>query len=434
MTSWDVARVRRWLCDAGFGEYAPLFCDQHRVDGQVLLMLTEHDLRTPPINIRVLGDVKRLWLRLQQLQGAAAPRAGSAAWGEPVASLPGSPVRVRRVVPSDSTDSEAVEEAPERERALLGYATSLRPERFKAVISMCYLLLVTWITSIVMVIVHDRVPDMKKYPPLPDIFLDNIPHIPWAFGICELIGTTLLLIWCVVLFCHKHRFILMRRFNSLCGTVYLLRCVTMLITSLSVPGAHLKCAPRAYGNMYDKLSQAYTIWHNAGLSIQGVRTCGDYMFSGHTVALTMLNFFITEYTPRRIYFLHTFTWLLNVFGVFFILSAHEHYSIDVFIAFYITSRLFMYYHTLSNNNVRAVGVRRQRAEKRQRIWFPLFSYFEANVNGTVPNEFEWPLTLADVRVVVGRVVEWAKARMARSKDEENGAKMSHRPSKKRRQR
>ena len=56
-------------------------------------------------------------------------------------------------------------------------------------------------------------------------------------------------------------------------------------------------------------------------------------------------------TPRRIYFLHTFTWLLNVFGVFFILSAHEHYSIDVFIAFYITSRLFMYYHTLANNQV-----------------------------------------------------------------------------------
>lgn len=53
----------------------------------------------------------------------------------------------------------------------------------------------TWITAIVMVIVHERVPDMKRYPPLPDIFLDNVPHIPWAFCMCELTGTVLFIIW-----------------------------------------------------------------------------------------------------------------------------------------------------------------------------------------------------------------------------------------------
>ena len=56
------------------------------------------------------------------------------------------------------------------------------------------------------------------------------------------------------------------------------------------------------------------------------------MFSGHTVSLTLVNFFITEYTSRRI----------------LILAVHKHYSIDVFIAFYITSRLFLYYNTLVN--------------------------------------------------------------------------------------
>ena len=122
-----------------------------------------------------------------------------------------------------------------------------------------------------------------------------------------------------------------------------------------------------------------------------MRTCGDYMFSGHTVTLTLLNFFITDYTSRRIHFLHTFTWICNVFGIFFILAAHEHYSIDVFVAFYITSRLFLYYHTLANNKgaVSRVG---------QRSWFyfPLFYFFESNIDGKVPNEFEYPVTHRDL--------------------------------------
>lgn len=93
-------------------------------------------------------------------------------------------------------------------------------------------------------------------------------------------------------------------------------------------------------------------------------------------------------TPRDIYLLHTFTWMLNCFGIFFILSGHEHYSIDVFIAFYITSRLFLYYHTLANNQSLM-----QRDTGRTRIWFPLFSFFESDVDGIVPNEYESPLVV-----------------------------------------
>ena len=41
-----------------------------------------------------------------------------------------------------------------------------------------------------------------------------------------------------------YRFIIMRRLFALTGTVFMLRCVTMLITSLSVPGEHLTCVPQ----------------------------------------------------------------------------------------------------------------------------------------------------------------------------------------------
>lgn len=112
------------------------------------------------------------------------------------------------------------------------------------------------------------------------------------------------------------------------------------------------------------------------------------MFSGHTTVITMLNFFITEYTPCRLHRLHNFTWVLNVFGVFFILAAHEHYSIDVFIAVYITSRLFLYYHWQANNLHLL-----QRDKRRARIWFPLLSFFEADVRGMVPHEYSNPLRM-----------------------------------------
>lgn len=90
-------------------------------------------------------------------------------------------------------------------------------------------------------------------------------------------------------------------------------------------------------------------------------------------------------TPRSLYLIHTLSWVLNLFGIFFILAAHEHYSIDVFIAFYISTRLFLYYHTLANN--RALY---QSDCKRTRIWFPLFYFFESGVHEIVPNQFDFP--------------------------------------------
>ena len=53
----------------------------------------------------------------------------------------------------------------------------------KTLIAFVYCSMSLLVTAFVMVIVHDRVPDMKTYPPLPDLFLDNVPLIPWAFEV-----------------------------------------------------------------------------------------------------------------------------------------------------------------------------------------------------------------------------------------------------------
>ncbi|CAG7834831.1 unnamed protein product [Allacma fusca] len=439
ITKWTTDDVARWMRTKKHNEvYVKALCQDQQIDGKSLLLLTESDLKQSSVQFRVLGDLKRLYFDILEIQQSVSANnlsyAGATSFwhSTPLYYFPSSTApldhdsfsagpslsgnvshmqrqfrrKKRRVTFVDSTDSQLSDEvtdadsspgpAPGKENSHQhhhchhthqGYATVLEPEAWKALVAMGYVFIVTWITALVMVIVHDRVPDMEKYPPLPDLFLDNMPHIPWAFEMCEVTGTVLFCIWIGVLFFHKHRFILIRRFFALSGTVFLLRCVTMLITSLSVPGTHLQCNPRPYGDWVSRLYNAYLIWKGAGMSIQGVRTCGDYMFSGHTVALTMLNFFVTEYTTRRLYYIHTLSWLLNMFGIFFILAAHEHYSIDVFIAFYITSRLFLYYHTLANNQALM-----QRDSKRTKVWFPLFSYFESGVDGIVPNQYEWPIT------------------------------------------
>ncbi|XP_003746158.1 sphingomyelin synthase-related protein 1 [Galendromus occidentalis] len=399
---WSIEEVGLWLESVGFREQKGIF-ERHKISGKALLQLNEQDLRNPPMGLPCLGDIKVLSSHIRELRRIYCPHS---AIDSQRRSLCSSRLdrqrRFERVISDESsdTDENLDEEAHSDTTSIFSFENDdetttvdgtrkrFKPEIWKTVVAMAYFFAVTAVTSFVMVVVHDRVPSMETYPPLPDIFLDNVPHIPWAFAMCELAGVVLFVIWLGILTFHRHRFILLRRQFSLFGSVFLLRCVTMLITSLSVPGTHLECRARTPGDIWQKLQQAFQIWQGGGLLIQGVRTCGDYMFSGHTTVLTLLNFFITEYSPRSYYYLHTFSWVVNLFGIFFILAAHEHYSIDVFVAFYISTRLFLYYHTLANN--RALM---QMDSKRTRIWFPLFYFFESGVDGIVPNEFVTPRSI-----------------------------------------
>ncbi|KAK5973751.1 Sphingomyelin synthetase [Trichostrongylus colubriformis] len=419
---WTTKDVSIWLQNAGFQQYADLFANQHKIDGATLMMLSELDLRDPPLQIKCLGDIKRLGRAIYDLRNShfnssqPSPRnSESASQHDDVLlcveydqrrkmSISGEDVFVRTKQSAiiDGPLVETLSEAGDiRSVRLISRDELIRTVESpdtkakslaKLVIAFFYCLSSLLITAFVMVLVHDRVPDMKMYPPLPDIVLDNVPLIPWAFEVCELIGVALCFIWFTVLAFHKHRVVIMRRMFSLVGTVFLLRCITMLITSLSVPGVHLECQAKSYGSLMEKLTQAFHIWSRLGMSIRGVRTCGDYMFSGHTTAITLLNHFITEYTPSSWTFLHTATWVMNLFGVFFILAGHEHYSIDVFIAFYISSRMFLYYHAYAYNHANLTAT-----DDRIRLWFPLGWFFEAGSIGKVPNEFEMPL-----RVIVPR--------------------------------
>jgi sphingomyelin synthase-related protein 1 len=110
-------------------------------------------------------------------------------------------------------------------------------------------------------------------------------------------------------------------------------------------------------------------------------------------------------SPRSYHLLHFLSWIMAITGMFFILAGHQHYSIDILVAWVLSSRLFIYYHTydtvigtganesiclrflssLANNRTYL-----QRDKNRMRIWFPFFSYFEENVKQAIPNEYCLP--------------------------------------------
>lgn len=56
-------------------------------------------------------------------------------------------------------------------------------------------------------------------------------------------------------------------------------------------------------------------------------------------------------SPRRLWWYHWICWLLSVVGIFCILLAHDHYTVDVVVAYYVTTRLFWWYHTMANQQV-----------------------------------------------------------------------------------
>ncbi|CAJ0962414.1 unnamed protein product, partial [Mesorhabditis belari] len=449
---WTTDDVRRWLLNKGFEKYSRLIADEHQIDGKILLLLTEDDLREKPLQITCLGDIKRLGLEIAQLRSRYNSGNIDSKKSEDVLlcvdyestkeiEVAGKSVPIKTIETAVITDESLADtlatvgdvhgihliSREELIRSVESPDTAFKSFA-KLVIAFLYCSVALLFTSFVMVVVHDRVPDMKMYPPLPDIVLDNLPLIPWAFEMCEVIGMILSTVWFTVLFFHKHRIVVARRMFSMVGSVFLLRCITMLITSLSVPGVHLECRAKGHGSIWEKVWEAYHIWSRLGMSIQGVRTCGDYMFSGHTTAITLLNHFITEYTPSSWVLLHTLTWVLNLFGIFFILAGHEHYSIDVFIAFYISSRMFLYYHAYAYNHANLTAT-----DNRMRLWFPLGWFFEAGSKGKLNNEYAFPISFTFGRRSKVTANEPANGTLKKEHSKENGiqkndTKINSRPS------
>ncbi|RWS27645.1 phosphatidylcholine:ceramide cholinephosphotransferase 1-like protein [Leptotrombidium deliense] len=216
------------------------------------------------------------------------------------------------------------------------------------------------------------------------------------------------------------------------GVLYLFRAICMISTVFPRANDLYYCAPQLknYSDptqppvptgvfITEVIKRVLRMSLGMGLSINGMHTyCGDYLYSGHTVTLTIAYLILREYLlPSRC---RTLLWkLLNVLifvasisGVIAIIVSRGHYLIDILLAYYVTTRVFWIYHTLAYNHELMFA---SPTNYLSRVWwYTLFQYFEcaphdrkrAFENGQprpqrvlncdtpvygIPRSFEWPL-------------------------------------------
>lgn len=91
---------------------------------------------------------------------------------------------------------------------------------------------------------------------------------------------------------------------------------------------------------HEIIKRAFTLVSGMGLSINNQQIfCGDSIFSGHTTVLFFGYLVINQYSPKKIRLHLTVFALVNaIVGLVLILLSHMHYSIDVIVAYYLTTR------------------------------------------------------------------------------------------------
>ncbi|XP_029030769.1 phosphatidylcholine:ceramide cholinephosphotransferase 1-like [Betta splendens] len=383
VATWSAKDVSDWLSKEGMPEYIDAL---HHTDGPSLLTLTEADFHRHPLSLVSSDGGLQLLERVETLRienhmethknGHANGHAGG---------MPNGTIKPHRNGTLGGKKEMVHIPIPMAETKHCSFPT----EWGKTGIAFLYALVCFVTTTVVISVVHERVPSKEHTPPLPDKFFDLFDRVEWAFSICEINGMLLVGLWLIQWILLKYRSIIGRRFFFIVGTLYLYRCITMYITTLPVPGMHFKCSPKLLGNWEAQARRIMKMIAGGGLSITGAHTmCGDYLYSGHTVMLTLTYLFIKEYSPKRFWWYQWLCLALSAVGIFCILLAHDHYTVDVVVAYFITTRLFWWYHTMANQQ--SLKETSQSNPFSRVWWYRLFQYFEENVNGTVPRNYQLP--------------------------------------------
>ena len=90
------------------------------------------------------------------------------------------------------------------------------------------------------------------------------------------------------------------------------------------------------------------------------QTASDLMFSGHTALLVTIAWFFSYYVAHA----SGVAWLYTILGMYFILATRHHYTVDLVVAFTISSLVFWVYHLLFDGTAKGTTMTRHQ----RRFW------------------------------------------------------------------
>lgn len=194
---WSAAEVSNWLADEGMPEYSDALLN---VDGVALLQLSESDFRNPPLSLVAGDNGRRLLERLETLRITS--HMGNHE-NKHHANGHVTNGKIQNGAPKNGFRSEAIQiHIP---RPSESESTVFPAEWYKTGVAFGYALCCFITTSVVISIVHERVPSKEESPPLPDKFFDVFDRRQWAFSICEINGMLLVAVWFIQWIHLKHR-------------------------------------------------------------------------------------------------------------------------------------------------------------------------------------------------------------------------------------
>lgn len=183
---------------------------------------------------------------------------------------------------------------------------------------------------------------------LPDAVFEIIPRQKWALPVADACAILSLLLILFLLLFHSLSALIFRRLCFCMALMYYFRVNCLALTVL--PGAytvHNTCADQSPSlDGAAVMKKAGLTLATFGASSSGKMTCGDYLFSGHTIPMVLGFSFFCAYAPPSLFLLPVkiFFGVIVALGLVSLCISRSHYTVDVIISAILCRLVFHVYH------------------------------------------------------------------------------------------